>query len=90
MLITPVVLEDRLTSYDLTSDLNILLTGHKDQYIARWQRKVDLQDLLHCTVDVILARRFTVEDFDWECSPRNSIGRGLAIEIGELYNLSDR
>lgn len=47
---------------------------------------MDLQDLLNSTVDVILARRFAVENLDWEGTPRNREARCLAIEIGELNN----
>lgn len=47
---------------------------------------MNLQDLLNRTIDVILARRFAVDDLDWEGTPGNSEAGGLTIEIRKLTN----
>ena len=45
---------------------------------------MDLEDLLHGAVDVVLTGRFGVEDLDREGTTRNSEARCIAVELREL------
>lgn len=45
---------------------------------------MDLKNLLDCTVHIIFTRRFGMENFYRECTPRDSICRSIPIEIREL------
>jgi len=45
---------------------------------------MDLEDLLDGRVDVILARRFAVEDLDGEGSTRDGEGWSSTVELREL------
>ena len=48
---------------------------------------MDLQDLLDCTINVILTGRFTVIDLDREGSTRDCVGGGISKELGEFLGV---
>jgi hypothetical protein len=42
------------TLYDLAGDLNVLLPSHENEYISRGEGKVNLENLLHSTIYIIV------------------------------------
>jgi len=70
--------------YDLTSDLDIFLSSHENEDISRWKGKVNLQDLLHGTIHVVLTGRLGVECLDGECTTRDGEARSSSIKFGKL------
>jgi predicted nucleotidyltransferase len=70
--------------YNLTSDLDIFLSSHENKYVSRWKGEVNLQDLLHSTIHVILTGRLGVECLNGECATRDSKARSGSIKIGKL------
>ena len=73
------------TINDLTCDLNVLLACHEHENIAWRQGQVNLQYLLDCTIDVVLAWRLRMEDLDRESTTWNGETRGIAVKAGELH-----
>lgn len=67
--------------------LDVLLTGHEDENVAGRIGEMNLKDLLDGAVDVVLARRLAVEDFDRESATRDREERGRAVEVRELGRL---
>ncbi|SRR5258708_1170083 len=76
-----------LTVHNLTRYLDILLPGHKYQNVPRRKRQVDLEHLLDGAVNVVLARRFGGEDFDWEGSTRDGEYGGVSVKVGEFLGV---
>ena len=69
---------------DLAGDLNVFLTRHEDQNIARRERKMNLEDLLDRAIDIVFARGLGVEDLNRERPSRDGESRRIAIERREL------
>lgn len=72
------------TFYHAACHFDIFLTSHEYQNISHRHGQVDLQDLLDCAVDIILAWGPTVERLDGERSTRDSVIWCLTEEFGEL------
>ena len=75
---------DWRTFHDVASRCDILLTGHEDEDVSGWVGKVNLQDLLDGTVDVVFTWRLAVKDFDRESPAGNRVGRSIAKESRKL------
>lgn len=72
------------TRNDGASDLDILLTRHENEDVARGMRDVDLQRLLDGAVDVILTGRLAEQDVNWERSTGDGVAGSVVVELGEL------
>jgi hypothetical protein len=67
--------------YDLASDLNVLLPSHEYEYISRGQRKVNLEDLLHSTIYIVVTGRLGVECLDRESTTGDREAGSTSIEL---------
>jgi hypothetical protein len=70
--------------YDLTGDLNIFLPSHENEYISGREGKMNLKDLLHSTIHVVLTGRLGVKCLDGERTTRDGEARSTSIELGKL------
>jgi len=73
---------------NLASDFDVLLASHKDQNIAHRLGKMNLENLLDRTVDVVFTRRPGVRDVDGESATWNCEGWSIAVEARELRQAS--
>lgn len=76
-----------LTSNDIASSLDILLTRHEHQDITLRHRQMNLQDLLDGAIDIVLTWGFTMINLDRERTSWNRICRRIPKELRKLLRI---
>jgi hypothetical protein len=60
------------------------LPSHENKYIPRREGEMNLKNLLHGTVHIIITGRLGVESLDWEGMIRNCKAESTSVEFGKL------